>query len=928
MTLSTTRHAFEDVPDRSESDLLVFISSVMTDELKWAREEVVRTFKNFPFARPWAFEFTPASSESATDAYLRKVGDADFVVWLVGAQTRQPVVNEINTSIAKGRRLLVFKLPAEDRDALTEQLLCTTSTYCKWQTITTQSQLPQALAASISDEFIRAVRDPPPARQRKLEQWRDLSIAKCRQSWITLGVPPDVATELANDRSVGDVLAAEDSGFQMVIAEAGAGKSLAASRFFQHAIEHALQDGTKPFPVFVNARDLNEPLDEYLDRRTAGLVHPPHQSTRIVVDGLDERGVSQANELILQIQYYVEAHPESRFLATSRPLPGLKPPDQQSQIRALADEEIVELVGRIAGTTLRRIDLYSWTDSVRTATRRPLFAVMLGAELRQRPTMSFDEPVDLINRLAQHVVENSRHQGERVNELLQKLAVRAVSSGRRVRKSEVTLSHAEHRLLADTGLLGASETTIDFNHEVLREWYAARALVEDNVSIDDVVPGSDRWMTALKLVLDSDNWDARNALRHKLASSDPSLASLLMKETSRHRSEADVVNGPTESADQLGENLWKAMDSWRKGLGELFRMIGPVRADGRTAAVGIHKNATTITTSWYRGAETLPRVVNLSEDWNRDYRNLDPGWAVLHTEMTPLGDEWPWRATRRYLVDALSQTILTRRLALFSPEAVRELVWAFALAITNQSEFDANRIGVREVLESVQQIALHATEATIAFKIRRLEVTPDELGLIKSCLERLLEKGADIVDDPWPSFDQTPSGSRRGLRTWDFYSRERVLERANAVYSVALQLYADMVDRWFGGFRNRLPFGRLFPLKLEGRLTTSSKAHWEGAPSLSWRARALPEGKTSQVALEWGSGEDWEDFDLLSFWKEEEDNLKLVRPGTDATPCPIRGEALPSIDSTRPVTDLVHSWLIGDLRELGWTDLSGVSLRR
>ena len=184
--VDTVRQALERGPGRSESDLLVFISSVMTGELQWARDEVLRTLKNFPFARPWAFEFTPASSESATDAYLRKVRDADFVVWLVGSQTTQPVVNEINTTLATGRRLLVFKLPAENRDALTQHLLCTVSKSCKWQTITTQSQLPRALTASISDEFIRAVRNPPPARQRKLERWRDLSIERCRQSWITL----------------------------------------------------------------------------------------------------------------------------------------------------------------------------------------------------------------------------------------------------------------------------------------------------------------------------------------------------------------------------------------------------------------------------------------------------------------------------------------------------------------------------------------------------------------------------------------------------------------------------------------------------------------------------------------------------------------------------------------------------------------------
>ena len=94
--MDKVQQSFEDSLERSASDLLVFINNVMTDDLKSAREEVVRTFMNFPFARPWAFEFTPAGSESATDAYLRTVGDADFVVWLVASTTTQPVVNEIN----------------------------------------------------------------------------------------------------------------------------------------------------------------------------------------------------------------------------------------------------------------------------------------------------------------------------------------------------------------------------------------------------------------------------------------------------------------------------------------------------------------------------------------------------------------------------------------------------------------------------------------------------------------------------------------------------------------------------------------------------------------------------------------------------------------------------------------------------------------
>ena len=914
----------DDILVHSESNLLVFISSV-TDELKWARDEAVRTFERFPCAQPWAFEYTPASSESADDAYLKKAKDADLLVWLVGSQTTQPVVNEINARIATGRRLLVFKLPAEDRDPLTRKLLTTVSGYCKWQKVNSGPALREALTASLSDEIARALRDPAqPTRRQKLRQQLDSSFAKCKQLWITLDVPSDLATELANDRSVGDVLTAEDFHFQMVVGAAGSGKSLAASRFFQRAIEIALQDGTQPFPLFVNARDLTDPLEEYIEKRTAGLVQPYYQPTLVILDGLDERGVSQASELITQIRYYVDAHPKSRVLATSSALPGLMVPEQHTILPALNDDETIDLISRIAGRKCQLGELYSWSESLRNAARRPLFAVMIGAELRRGRAIGLDRPVDLINRLAQQVVEQSRQKGEGLNCLLQRLAVKAISTGRRVRKSDVTLSHVGQGLLANSRLIDESGDTFDFSHEVLREWYAARALIEENVPIDEIVPASDRWMTAFQLVIESENENARDALLHKLASSDPGLAALLIQDTATAGGDEDVTDRSPASAKQLGSELWNAMDAWRRGLGKLFQEIGPVAADDSTAAVGIRMDSTTITTSWYSGGRTLSHpVVQLPEGAKTGFRHLDPGWATLHTEMTPLGAEWPWKRTRRYLVDSLSKTILTRRLALPSDHATRELVWAFALAIAGQGEFSPRSIGAREVLETVLQMATQARRETIVFKIRQLEIAPYELDLMRGKFERLLEQGEDVVRDPWPEFDRRPSKGTRGLHTWDFYSDERLLQRATAVYSAALQLYMEMVDRWFGGFRNRFRFARLFPIRLEGRLTKSQQSHWEGAPSLTWCARALPRDGASQVALEWGAPED---FNLLSYWREEEENLRSVRSGIDATPCPIVGDSLPAIDTTRPVTDLAHAWLIGDLQELNWTDLSKVSL--
>ncbi|MCY4075737.1 MAG: DUF4062 domain-containing protein, partial [Acidobacteria bacterium] len=207
---------------RGESDLLVFISSVMTKEMELARMTAVQTLRDLPFSRPWAFEYTPANSEEVTDAYLRKVEEADFVVWLVGVGTSQPVIDEINACIASGGRLLAFKFEPDDADETTRALITTVSDYAKWHAVPSPDAFAECLRETIADELVRALRDPAlPIRRRRLNELLRLSVAKCKQAWSTLGVPRDLAAELAADRDLGSVLQLPDSGVQVIVGEMG-----------------------------------------------------------------------------------------------------------------------------------------------------------------------------------------------------------------------------------------------------------------------------------------------------------------------------------------------------------------------------------------------------------------------------------------------------------------------------------------------------------------------------------------------------------------------------------------------------------------------------------------------------------------------------------------------------------------------------------
>ena len=916
---------------RGESDLLVFISSVMTEEMKSARRKAVQTLHDLPFSRPWAFEYTPANSEDVTGAYLRKVEEADFVVWLVGVNTTQPVIDEINTCIASGGRLLAFKFESGDADETTRALIGTVSDYAKWHDVPSLDTFGECLGETIADELVRALRDPAlPMRRRRLNEQLRLSVAKCKHMWSTLGVPDDIAAELAADRDLGNVLKLPDSGVRVVVGDVGAGKTLAVSRLFQQAIGRAHADSSRPFPLFVNARDLQGSLSDYIDEKSASLFDPSVQKSLFIVDGLDEIGVTRANRVLDEARVYGDANSKFAAVLTSRTLPGLRcvgEEDWRLEMPTLDDEQSFRLMSRIAG---RRVDSrasYGWSESIRHAAKRPLFAIMLGLELKRGPGFGFQRPIQLVKFLAQAALQDMEGDAGKNDELLQKLAVETITTGRRTRKCDVSFKQSDQMLLTNSRLVDEDEERIDFTLHIFREWYAARALIEGTVSVDDVLPAADRWIVPFVLTVDSENQEVGNALMRKLASSDPGLASLVMTEVWNERYHDDTDNVPLGSSIEIGRQLWDAMDAWRRGLGGLFQEIGPVDADGGTAPVGIRIDDSmgAVTTSWYRGPEKLDPVVELPKgDWRKLCDLLGPAWQLLSSEMTPGAEGrpngWPWLEAKSTLTKSLSDAFKSRRLALISEDAVRELTWTFALAVMNQGCVSPRLIRSRWVLRHIDDIERVAdrdrsnSETKYVYKNGIKEFLGEEIDLVQGCLRKTMDHDDDIVSDPWPARHVTdPEGN------WNFYSDDRLLERTNAIYSAALRIYQSMVDKWFYGFRDRLRLYRLLPVRLEGQLACSQQQDPASVgPNLTWWTRSLPAGELSTVVIEMGRRDD---FDHFAYWREEENNLRQLHPEHETLPSLWVSSGGGAIFNDRPATDLAQQWLIDELRRMGW-DLS------
>lgn len=916
----TSSLSIEDIP-QSESGLMVFISSRQSKEMMAARREADRAIDEFPLTRPWAFENMPASSEAAREHYLRYASEADFVIWLVGEETSPAVVDEIHACMGAQGRLLVFLLPSPSRDESTCELLNEVSKYTTWHEVESLDALGAHIRASLHDETVRAVRSPvPPGRVPQLNHQLAESISRSKRSWTSLGVPEDIAEELARDSSVGHMLSIPSGSITMVSGDQGVGKTLALQRLHQVATEKALKDSSQPYPVFVRARDIVlGTLGDYVERVVGNFTFPAVQPVLVLVDGLDEIGTDSARRLLDDAVPYVEAHENMRMVFTTRPLPGIEAVGQWIDVPHLDEGGILSLVSRVAGRTVTVGEMWGWSESVRDAAKRPLFAVMIGAELGKGSDFPWTRPIDLVERLADRALSDAESHSDEVDSLLQTLAVKSMIRGETVPRSEVSPNRSRQDLLLSSRLVSYEGGRFDFTLPIFREWFAARALVEESFTLEDILPLSERWVIPLTIAVNSENQSVGHSLMGAMARVDPGMAGLVLEEVKDFRDWDTTERNPLGTAEDVGGQLRQAMEEWGTGIGELMLEIGPVTADGSIAPLGIGVSDSWVTTSWYRGTEEMPSLVPIPKRDNSLSHTRN--WPVVRGTSVLPERVWPWVITKAELVDTLSRSLASRRLALISHDAVRELAYDFACSVGRQQWPRSSEITIGEILNLIDSLI---ERGTVSLGVGSTLYNSVELNLVRDHLVELAKGGEQFVSDPWPGPDKARPPNRRSWRLYEQFTEQLLLTRTQAVYRAALRIYADMIHAWFQPFADRLSLNKLLPVKLIGRLTIPQQEEGRArsdarseAPILMWWPQPIDRSEESHVAFEIDPGTQ----------ASREDGRRLIDSAQTASYAR-SGEHFSSMTwlhvfDSKPATEMAHGWLITELRRLGWTDLLG-----
>ena len=112
-------------------------------------------------------------------------------------------------------------------------------------------------------------------------------------------------------------------------------------------------------------------------------------------------------------------------------------------------------------------------------------------------------------------------------------------------------------------------------------------------------------------------------------------------------------------------------------------------------------------------------------------------------------------------------------------------------------------------------------------------------------------------------------------------------------------------------------------MRLEGWVRTGQRpSSGNGGPVLDWYVRILPEVQQNEVSFELDfcrKSIDAEFFDSDDLYKQEQSAFETHRPGLPGTfSMTLTSSALSEVLHPYPATELAHSWLRQDLKELGW----------
>ena len=599
----------------------------------------------------------------------------------------------------------------------------------------------------------------------------------------------------------------------------------------------------------------------------------------------------------------------------TRPLPGLEPAEEPFVLPECNEEEFLFIASKIAGRKVNQAEIRLREYQ----SRLPLFATIVAAYLRQPMPIRGKTPSQMVSEMIRRVLDGILDNIGDTEEFLKRLAVASIASGESVEKALVAPRATDQARIADSRIVVEEYGKFDFTLAIFREWFAARALVEKSVSLEELELDSDRWVVPLAIAINSENPTVGPEFLEKIASEDPGMAGLVLEEVKHNWSiEEPSKSHPPGTAMEIGTSIRNAMENWKEGLGPLMPVLNMLDRGGNIPTLGIDVKEGWVTTGWYREHTTLANVIQLPGDLHdSSKRNLGDWPPSITSRRIEPRRIWPWSITHGDLSESLSKQLRSHQFALESTEGFHEFAYEFARYLC-RGRFEAEDLqtstDIIDYIDKWIQILKGSPGSSVSFGYGDYPSTALDFEFLRERSSELSHNGIDILMDPWPAPDKEWPQGKSGGMWFERYTREMLLQRTNAILNGALRIYNDIVERRLSAFNKRNQMRYTLPFRMRGELNLleGQKPNEMNKASLTYWTEWADDIVDSGVFVEMGPKEGTLSEDTQK--RIEEAQKKSAEQGI---PFHRGWRVLPGYEP-RPATKLAHEWLIYDLKNLHW----------
>ena len=631
-----------------------------------------------------------------------------------------------------------------------------------------------------------------------------------------------------------------DSGFYLLQADAGSGKSTIAERIHQGVIEAAMDDSLAPLPLFLEARKIRDTIEVDLREAWGSNSARKKQQISLVIDGLEEVGTIRARELLLEAHalYGSASSPLVRVIATSRPINVEVDSGVHIPVTLLDASMAATLVNQLSGQTHAAVRL---AQVVRNSITKPFFAIAAGLALRQDSSAEIPTQSKVIESVARRAILDDDWQ--EYSEILLEIASQCLDARHaliRIRDTRATLK--DRKFLEESRLLEVSGNSVGFQNAIVAEWFAAEFLGQHPEFIDELLSDPvrlDLWRYPLLMVIESKSLSLTEGILVKLATHAPAMTGWILGQPDpfdprMFGGKLPELTSPLNEAD-VAHQFRLAFDSLVAGTAPVSARIGYTQS-GVLKPLGFSLDERSCIYAWHRIREDN---LDILSDPPHPLSGHNQEW--IGSTWTQVTDHpaWVWREAFRDVRGRLKNVLKDGTVFNGSSVNRAEYTWHLIGDVINRS---GRRIHVPIELSELEQV-LADRDSTLA----RLNITARDdhpTAVIRETINALRSEGVSELIPPWPNPDlstpQTPW-------VWGLWSREGLLRRVESVFQAALEMVEAALSDEIPEFTPELRLNLPWPMKVFGLIHWPSGDTFADQPSFMWRCEPVV-GKSS---VEW-----------------------------------------------------------------------------